>query len=134
MAAQQLAHVVQTTGWASLGLSAPPDLSALKNASANNAELSNGGTTIPLGSFTVPLHPHPDYVVDEDEEGDEEDILSEEEYSDEEGDDLAQDRHPAQHRLAPPPPPPQQQQQQQPSQSSTKKKNKKKKKVSLVQL
>lgn len=128
MAAQQLAHVVQTTGWASLGLSAPPDLSSLRNASAT--DLDGSGTTIPLGSFTVPLHPHPDFQVTEHyEEADEDDLASEEDYSeDEDVEDVHhQPQQPAlqqQAALAP--------QSQLPTtqSSSAKKKNKKKKKVS----
>jgi hypothetical protein len=53
-AAQQLAQVVQSTGWASLGVNGPRAPS-----SANTTT-----TTIPLGSFTLPLPlpTHPDHV------------------------------------------------------------------------
>lgn len=130
MAAQQLAHVVQTTGWASLGLSAPPDLGSLKHPTNVNPEHldGSGGTTIPLGSFTLPLHPHPDYDIDADEDVDEEEELSDQVYSDQdEYDHLRADvsADPRPHYPAQPP------QQAATSQATGKKKSKKKKKVSI---
>jgi hypothetical protein len=58
-AAQQLAQVVQSTGWASLGVNGPRSANA---ASANGGSTTT--TTIPLGSFTLPLPlpTHPDHV------------------------------------------------------------------------
>jgi len=63
-AAQQLAQVVQSTGWASLGANlngSLPNGTTQRNQSTPSSNTTT--TTIPLGSFTLPLplHPHPDY-------------------------------------------------------------------------
>ncbi len=81
-AAHQLAQVVQSAGWSGLGTT--PNLQPNNFNHANGtratagATLVNGSatTTIPLGSFTLPLMPHPDAPdmsnedFDEDDEGD----------------------------------------------------------------
>lgn len=61
-AAQQLAQVVQSTGWASLGV--PPGTAPFGPGNVRSTQSGNTTTTtttIPLGSFTLPLHPHPDH-------------------------------------------------------------------------
>ena len=97
-AAQQLAQVVQSTGWAALGVAPPAGTNGQQQmpfrGAAVNGTLPNGAATatIPLGSFTLPLplHPHPDhphqgsndqdeYLDDEDEEEEEEEELDSEE-------------------------------------------------------
>ena len=98
-AAQQLAQVVQSTGWAALGVNPPGgNAGGARTTTTSNSQGINGTTTttttttIPLGSFTLPLHPHPDhranghYDLEDDEEEDEEEEDDEEE--DDEDDEL----------------------------------------------
>ena len=56
-AAQQLAQVVQSTGWTGVGLGG-----AGVGINGGGPNSTTTTTTIPLGSFTLPLHPHPDHL------------------------------------------------------------------------
>ena len=91
-AAHQLAQVVQSAGWSGLGTGNPNPPAA--NFQANGTRATTGATivngsattTIPLGSFTLPLIPHPDvpesqYMSNENFDDEDEGDMSETEQS-----------------------------------------------------